>query len=134
MAECVLCKHKVEGSNPSISKYMICLMVIWFISIQILYLLQVRILYYLMICLQKPIYRCEVWCLSTNLASLKLVHSLLPFFINYTGLSTRIKRFTLLRSPLGNKTKRMAPCLPCVMQIKWDCTTVSNELCLHSSL
>nr|UNI92483.1 ribosomal protein S10 [Silvetia siliquosa] len=59
-----------------------------------------------MICLQKPIYRCEVWCLSTSIASLKLVHGLLPFFINYTGLSTRIKRFTLLRSPLGNKTSK----------------------------
>ncbi|CAN0340952.1 unnamed protein product [Ascophyllum nodosum] len=59
-----------------------------------------------MICLQKPIYRCEVWCLSTSIASLKLVLNLLPFFVNYTGLSTRIKIFTLLRSPLGNKTSK----------------------------
>nr|YP_011008244.1 ribosomal protein S10 [Halosiphon tomentosus]WBP70145.1 ribosomal protein S10 [Halosiphon tomentosus] len=52
------------------------------------------------------IYKCEVWSLSTNLASLKLWVFLLPLSFSCTGLSTRLKRFTLLRSPLGNKTAK----------------------------
>nr|YP_011008348.1 ribosomal protein S10 [Scytothamnus australis]WBP70319.1 ribosomal protein S10 [Scytothamnus australis] len=51
-------------------------------------------------------FKCEVWCVSTNLTDLKLWGSLIlpPSF--FTGLRTRKKRFTLLRSPLGNKTSK----------------------------
>lgn len=52
------------------------------------------------------IYKCEVWSLSTNLENLKLWVLLLPLSLSSIGLSTRIKRFTLLRSPLGNKTSK----------------------------
>lgn len=51
-------------------------------------------------------YICEVWCSSTDLKSLKSWFLLLPLSRPCTGLSTKIKRFTLLRSPLGNKTSK----------------------------
>nr|BDG66214.1 ribosomal protein S10 [Eisenia sp. Galapagos] len=52
------------------------------------------------------IYICKVWSVSTDFKSLNFLSLLLPLFISSTGLSTRIKRFTLLRSPLGNKTAK----------------------------
>ena len=52
---------------------------------------------------KKIIYSCEIWAASTDLKSLKYWSLLLPLVYPYTGLSTKIKRFTLLRSPLGNK-------------------------------
>nr|NP_150419.1 ribosomal protein S10 [Pylaiella littoralis]AAC23954.1 ribosomal protein S10 [Pylaiella littoralis]CAC50860.1 ribosomal protein S10 [Pylaiella littoralis] len=51
-------------------------------------------------------YICEVWFSSTNLKSLKYCLLLLPRPCFSTGLSTSRKRFTLLRSPLGNKTSK----------------------------
>lgn len=56
--------------------------------------------------LKKKIYTCKVWSSSTNLKSLKSWLLLLPSSCYSTGLSTNIKRFTLLRSPLGNKTSK----------------------------
>nr|WVH38401.1 ribosomal protein S10 [Colpomenia sinuosa] len=55
---------------------------------------------------KKIIYSCEVWSTSTDLISLKYWSLLLPLFRSSTGLSTKIKRFTLLRSPLGNKASK----------------------------
>lgn len=55
---------------------------------------------------EKKKYICEVWSSSTDLKSLKSWLLLLPLSRSYTGLSTKIKRFTLLRSPLGNKTSK----------------------------
>nr|QWK45087.1 ribosomal protein S10 [Thalassiophyllum clathrus] len=52
------------------------------------------------------IYICKVWSVSTDLKSLNSLSLLLPLSVSSTGLSTRIKRFTLLRSPLGNKTAK----------------------------
>nr|YP_009330438.1 ribosomal protein S10 [Coccophora langsdorfii]ANS72210.1 ribosomal protein S10 [Coccophora langsdorfii] len=52
------------------------------------------------------VYRCEIWSLSANIKSLKLLSLLLPFFQPYRGLSINVKRFTLLRSPLGNKRSK----------------------------
>jgi len=52
------------------------------------------------------IYICKVWSVSTDLKSLNSLSLLLPLSISSTGLSTRIKRFTLLRSPLGNKAAK----------------------------
>nr|YP_010206405.1 ribosomal protein S10 [Alaria crassifolia]UAX19917.1 ribosomal protein S10 [Alaria crassifolia] len=52
------------------------------------------------------IYSCKVWSVSTDLKSLNSLSLLLPLSISPTGLSTRIKRFTLLRSPLGNKAAK----------------------------
>nr|YP_009049417.1 ribosomal protein S10 [Sargassum horneri]AIE46213.1 ribosomal protein S10 [Sargassum horneri]AWW89675.1 ribosomal protein S10 [Sargassum horneri]AWW89712.1 ribosomal protein S10 [Sargassum horneri]AWW89749.1 ribosomal protein S10 [Sargassum horneri]AWW89786.1 ribosomal protein S10 [Sargassum horneri] len=52
------------------------------------------------------IYKCEVWSSSANIKSLKLLFFLLPFFQRYRGLSINIKRFTLLKSPLGNKKSK----------------------------
>ncbi|CAM9135245.1 unnamed protein product [Ectocarpus fasciculatus] len=51
-------------------------------------------------------YTCEVWTSSTNLSSLKIYSMLLPLSRISTGLPTKIKRFTLLRSPLGNKRSK----------------------------
>lgn len=56
--------------------------------------------------LKKKLYKCKVWSSSTNLKSLKLWLLLLPVSCYSTGLSTNIKRFTLLRSPLGNKKSK----------------------------
>nr|QWK45049.1 ribosomal protein S10 [Lessoniopsis littoralis] len=52
------------------------------------------------------IYICKVWSVSTDFKSLNSLSLLLPLSISSTGLSTRIKRFTLLRSPLGNKAAK----------------------------
>nr|QWK44857.1 ribosomal protein S10 [Pterygophora californica] len=52
------------------------------------------------------IYICQVWSVSTDFKSLNSLSLLLPLSISSTGLSTRIKRFTLLRSPLGNKAAK----------------------------
>nr|YP_010206329.1 ribosomal protein S10 [Alaria marginata]UAX19727.1 ribosomal protein S10 [Alaria marginata]UAX19993.1 ribosomal protein S10 [Alaria marginata]WKY96747.1 ribosomal protein S10 [Alaria marginata]WKY96785.1 ribosomal protein S10 [Alaria marginata]WKY96823.1 ribosomal protein S10 [Alaria marginata] len=52
------------------------------------------------------IYSCKVWSVSTDLKSLNSLSLLLPLSISSTGLSPRIKRFTLLRSPLGNKAAK----------------------------
>lgn len=54
----------------------------------------------------KIIYLCKVWSSSTDLKSLKSWFLLLPLSSSYTGLSTKKKRFTLFRSPLGNKTSK----------------------------
>ena len=51
-------------------------------------------------------YICKVWSSTTNLKSLKHCILLLPLCCPSTGLSTKIKRFTVLRSPLGNKTAK----------------------------
>nr|QWK44552.1 ribosomal protein S10 [Dictyoneurum californicum] len=51
-------------------------------------------------------YICKVWSVSTDFKSLNSFLLLLPFSLSSTGLSTRIKRFTLLRSPLGNKASK----------------------------
>ncbi len=56
--------------------------------------------------LKEKTYICEVWSSSTDLKSLKAWLFLLPLSRPCTGLSTKIKRFTLLRSPLGNKTSK----------------------------
>ncbi|CAM9550927.1 unnamed protein product [Ectocarpus sp. 4 AP-2014] len=55
---------------------------------------------------KNSIYTCEVWISSTNLKSLKTYSLLLPLSCTSTGLPTKIKRFTLLRSPLGNKSSK----------------------------
>ncbi|CAM9430627.1 unnamed protein product [Ectocarpus fasciculatus] len=55
---------------------------------------------------KNSIYTCEVWISSTNLKSLKIYSLLLPLSCTSTGLPTKIKRFTLLRSPLGNKSSK----------------------------
>nr|YP_009502554.1 ribosomal protein S10 [Sargassum yezoense]AWV83138.1 ribosomal protein S10 [Sargassum yezoense] len=52
------------------------------------------------------VYKCEVWSSSANIRSLKLLFFFLPFFQRYRGLSITIKRFTLLKSPLGNKSSK----------------------------
>jgi hypothetical protein len=52
------------------------------------------------------IYSCKIWASSTNLNSLKLYSLLLPLSYTSTGLPTKIRRFTLLRSPLGNKRSK----------------------------
>nr|WBP69865.1 ribosomal protein S10 [Costaria costata] len=51
-------------------------------------------------------YICKVWSVSTDFKSLNSLSLLLPLSISPTGLSTKIKRFTLLRSPLGNKAAK----------------------------
>lgn len=57
-------------------------------------------------CLKKRTYICKVWSTSVDLKSLKTWFLLLPLSRPHTGLSTKIKRFTLFRSPLGNKTSK----------------------------
>nr|YP_009050526.1 ribosomal protein S10 [Sargassum fusiforme]AIG23794.1 ribosomal protein S10 [Sargassum fusiforme]QJC59500.1 ribosomal protein S10 [Sargassum fusiforme] len=52
------------------------------------------------------VYICEVWSSSANIKSLKLLVFLLPFFQRYQRLSMNIKRFTLLKSPLGNNRSK----------------------------
>ena len=54
----------------------------------------------------KNTYICKIWSSSIDLKSLKTWFLLLPLSRPCTGLSTKIKRFTLLRSPLGNKTSK----------------------------
>ena len=55
---------------------------------------------------KKYTYSCEVWSASTDLKHLKCWSLLLPSAGPCTSLSTKKKRFTLLRSPLGNKTAK----------------------------
>ena len=55
---------------------------------------------------KKTLYSCEFWSASTDLKNLKYWSLLLPLTESCTGLSTKTKRFTLLRSPLGNKTAK----------------------------
>ena len=55
---------------------------------------------------RKPVYKCEILSLSANIKSLKLLSFLLPFYQSYKGLSSDVKRFTLFRSPLGNKRSK----------------------------
>lgn len=52
------------------------------------------------------IYICKVWAISTDFKSLNSLSFLLPLSVSSTGLTIKIKRFTLLRSPLGNKTAK----------------------------
>nr|YP_009128342.1 ribosomal protein S10 [Sargassum thunbergii]AJP09395.1 ribosomal protein S10 [Sargassum thunbergii] len=52
------------------------------------------------------VYKCEVWSSSANIKSLKILLFLLPFFQRFRGLSINIKKFTLLKSPLGNKRSK----------------------------
>lgn len=52
------------------------------------------------------IYRCELWVKSTNATHLKMWSSILPYKFYLVGLPAEIKRFTLLRSPLGNKKSK----------------------------
>lgn len=56
--------------------------------------------------LKKNIYTCKIWSSSISLKSLKSWLLLLPLPCFSTGLSTKIKRFTLVRSPLGNKKSK----------------------------
>ncbi|CAN0517985.1 unnamed protein product, partial [Ectocarpus sp. 12 AP-2014] len=52
-------------------------------------------------------YDCEVWYQSTSLKTLRYWLSILPVKdFNLKSLPTRRKRFTLLRSPLGNKISK----------------------------
>jgi len=55
---------------------------------------------------KNTIYICEIWASSTNLNSLKAYSLLLPLSYISIALPTKIKRFTLLRSPLGNKKSK----------------------------
>ena len=69
-------------------------------------LLQVQILYYLMNFAKQFTYRCDVRSLSTNLESLRLWFLLIPIAQPPAGFPPLVKKFTLLRSPLGNKTSK----------------------------
>nr|YP_011008386.1 ribosomal protein S10 [Syringoderma abyssicola]WBP70357.1 ribosomal protein S10 [Syringoderma abyssicola] len=51
-------------------------------------------------------YKCKIWVYSTSFKNLKSWSGLLPLSPINVGLPTKIKRFTLLRSPLGNKTAK----------------------------
>ncbi|CAN0299214.1 unnamed protein product [Ectocarpus sp. 4 AP-2014] len=55
---------------------------------------------------KKSLYICQVWSSSTNLKDLKSWVLVLPYYCKVTGLSTNKKRFTLIRSPLGNKKSK----------------------------
>lgn len=54
----------------------------------------------------KVCYNCQVWCSAINLKDLKSWILLLPLYCNTIGLTTNIKRFTVLKSPLGNKKSK----------------------------
>lgn len=56
--------------------------------------------------INSTVYFCNIWVQSTSLKSLKLWVSSLPMNPVYLGLPTKIKRFTVFRSPLGNKTAK----------------------------
>ena len=56
--------------------------------------------------LKKSLYICQVWCSSTSLKDLKSWVLVLPHYCKVTGLSTKKTRFTLIRSPLGNKKSK----------------------------
>nr|QWK45011.1 ribosomal protein S10 [Analipus japonicus] len=47
-------------------------------------------------------YGCRIWCCTSNLLGLRLLLLLLPLSPFCVGLPTQTKKFTLLRSPLGN--------------------------------
>lgn len=49
------------------------------------------------------LYSCKIWFSSTDLKYLRSWVLLLPLTKDFTGLPTKINRFTLFRSPLGNK-------------------------------
>lgn len=51
----------------------------------------------------KTIYSCEIWVCSTDIKVLNQVSKLLPGHFRFRRLAVSTKRFTLLRSPLGNK-------------------------------
>lgn len=53
-----------------------------------------------------PSYSCFIWVQSTSLKSLKLWVCSLPLSPICFNLPIRLKRFTLVRSPLGNKTSK----------------------------
>lgn len=65
-----------------------------------------RLIIELMELKKENIYICKVWSSSIDLKSLKTWFLLLPLSCSYTGLSTTKKRFTLVRSPLGNKRSK----------------------------
>jgi len=52
------------------------------------------------------IYSCSIWVQSTSLKSLKLWVYSLPLLPICFNLPIKIKRFTLLSSPLGSKTAK----------------------------
>ena len=52
------------------------------------------------------IYSCKILLQSSDLKNLRLLSILLPIKTIYTGLPTKTNRFTLLRSPLGNKKSK----------------------------
>nr|QWK44939.1 ribosomal protein S10 [Protohalopteris sp.] len=52
------------------------------------------------------VYLCNIWVQSTSLKSLKLWVRSLPMYPVCFGLPLKIKRFTVFRSPLGNKTAK----------------------------
>lgn len=51
----------------------------------------------------KTAYSCEIWLRATDLGVLNRCHELLPKRFGFKRLALSIKRFTLLRSPLGSK-------------------------------
>lgn len=55
---------------------------------------------------KNQIYSCSIWVQSTSLKSLKLWVYSLPLLPTCFNLPIKIKRFTLLCSPLGNKTAK----------------------------
>ncbi|CAM9257544.1 unnamed protein product [Discosporangium mesarthrocarpum] len=54
-----------------------------------------------------PLYECEIWYQSTSLKTLKYWLRILPFKEKVQkALPCKKRRFTLLSSPLGNKTSK----------------------------
>nr|YP_009672625.1 ribosomal protein S10 [Dictyopteris divaricata]QDB64110.1 ribosomal protein S10 [Dictyopteris divaricata] len=51
-------------------------------------------------------YKCKIWVRSTNKINLKKWRSVLPLNPTCQGLPTNIKRFTLIRAPLGSKKSK----------------------------
>ncbi len=54
----------------------------------------------------KTIYSCEIWMRSTDVNILNRCQELFPKISGFKRLALSIKRFTLLRSPLGNKKSK----------------------------
>lgn len=54
----------------------------------------------------KTVYTCEIWLRSTDLDILDQCHKTFPKNCNFSRLALSVKRFTLLRSPLGNKKSK----------------------------
>ena len=94
----------LSGLKPWFAKSMYIFNVPWvqIPPLPLIGLILIRMKYYN----KNTMYLCEVWTSSTNLNSLKLYLLLLPLSCIQTGLPTKIKRFTLLRSPLGNKKSK----------------------------